>query len=309
MKRAILLGTTGTAAAVAMLAGGFLAGRPQPAMAKDTPSAAVTIASADTMDRKEVEKIIREYLLANPELLQEVQQALDAKQKEEQRVAQQAIISDARDKIFKSAHDGIVGNPNGKVSIVEFFDYNCGYCKRAIEDMRAMTAADPELRFVLKEFPILRPDSQKASVVSMAFHNMMPGEIRRVPQPAARRPWPCRRGDRRQDRRFARRGREKASRSDEGSRRSTTSSPRPTTSPTSCRSPARPPMWSAARSVGAQGRYRRAQREGCGRQGGVRRHGGLLRPGGRPHHSSFGRESRGITALPPFSFGLSQGRL
>ena len=68
---------------------------------KDTPSAAVTIASADTLDRKEVEKIIREYLLANPELLQEVQQALDAKQKEEQRVAQQTIISDAKDKIFQ----------------------------------------------------------------------------------------------------------------------------------------------------------------------------------------------------------------
>ena len=174
MKRAILLGTTGTAVAVAMLAGGFLAGQPQPAIAKDTPSAAVTIASADTLDRKAVETIIREYLLANPELLQEVQQALDAKQKEEQRVAQQTIISDAKDKIFKSAHDGVVGNPNGKVTIVEFFDYNCGYCKRAIEDMQAMTAADPELRFVLKEFPILGPDSQKASVVSMAFHNLMP---------------------------------------------------------------------------------------------------------------------------------------
>ena len=64
--------------------------------------------------------------------------------------------------------------PNGKVTIVEFYDYNCGYCKRAIEDMQALTAADPDLRFVLKEFPILGPDSQKASVVSMAFHKMMP---------------------------------------------------------------------------------------------------------------------------------------
>ena len=64
--------------------------------------------------------------------------------------------------------------PNGKVTIVEFYDYNCGYCKRAIEDMQALTAADPDLRFVLKEFPILGPDSQKASVVSMAFHTLMP---------------------------------------------------------------------------------------------------------------------------------------
>jgi protein-disulfide isomerase len=173
MKRAFLLGATGLAVAVAMLAGGFLAGQPGTALAGNTP-AAVTTASGDTLDRKAVETIVREYLLANPELLLEVQQALDAKQKEEQKVAQKTIIDAARDKIYRSAHDGVVGNPDGKVTIVEFFDYNCGYCKRAIEDMQAMTAADPDLRFVLKEFPILGPESQKASVVSMAFHNMMP---------------------------------------------------------------------------------------------------------------------------------------
>ena len=172
MKRAFLLGATGLAMAVAMLAGGFLAAQPEAALAgNNTP---MTAASPDTLDRKAVETIVREYLLANPELLLEVQQALDAKQKEQQKIAQKAIIEGAKDTIYKSAHDGIVGNPDGKVTIVEFFDYNCGYCKRAIEDMRALTAADPDLRFVLKEFPILGPDSQKASVVSMAFHKMMP---------------------------------------------------------------------------------------------------------------------------------------
>jgi protein-disulfide isomerase len=173
MKRAFLLGATGLTVAVAMLAGGFLAGQPGAALAGDTP-AAMSLPSADTLDRKAVETIVREYLLSHPELLLEVQQALDTKQKDEQKVAQQTIIDAARDKIYRSAHDGVVGNPNGKVTIVEFFDYNCGYCKRAIEDMQAMTAADPDLRFVLKEFPILGPESQKASVVSMAFHNMMP---------------------------------------------------------------------------------------------------------------------------------------
>ena len=62
----------------------------------------------------------------------------------------------------------------GKVTIVEFYDYNCAYCRHAIQDMRNLTAADPDLRFVLKEFPILGPDSQKAHVVSMAFHKLMP---------------------------------------------------------------------------------------------------------------------------------------
>ena len=173
MTRAILLGAAGVVVSAAMLAGGFLAGKPSQAAAKDSPPA-MTVASAETLDRKAVENIVREYLLANPELLLEVQKALDTKQKEEQRVANLKFIQDNKDKIFSSANDGIFGNPNGKITMVEFFDYNCGYCKRAMEDMRALTAADPELRFVLKEFPILGPDSQKASVVSMAFHKMMP---------------------------------------------------------------------------------------------------------------------------------------
>jgi protein-disulfide isomerase len=173
MSRAILLGAAGAVVSVAMLAGGFLAGRPAPALAEDTPQA-VEVAGSEQLTRKDVETIVREYLLANPELLVEVQKALDVKQKEEQRIAQLAIIKDHKDEIFNSAHDGIVGNPEGKTTIVEFFDYNCGYCKRAVEDMNALTSADPDLRFVLKEFPILGPDSQKASLVSMAFHKLMP---------------------------------------------------------------------------------------------------------------------------------------
>jgi protein-disulfide isomerase len=175
MIKSILWGTSGIAAALAMLAFGFAVGKQTTvASTAETPQAA-TLLSADTpLDRKEVELIVRDYLLANPELLVEVQQALDAKQKEEQRIASLGVIKEAKDEIFNSEFDGVVGNPNGKVTIVEFYDYNCGYCKRAIEDMRALTKTDPELRFVLKEFPILGPDSQRAHVVSMAFRKLMP---------------------------------------------------------------------------------------------------------------------------------------
>ncbi|MER8654239.1 DsbA family protein [Mesorhizobium sp. M0847] len=173
MNKAILLGTTGVAAALAMLAFGFVAGSPQ--VAKAGTAQTVQTASADTkIDRTEIEGIIRDYLLKNPEVLLEVQEALEAKQKEEQRIASLGVIEKAKSEIFNSTFDGVVGNPKGKVTIVEFYDYNCGFCKRAIDDMQALTKADPELRFVLKEFPILGPDSQKASVVSMAFHLMHP---------------------------------------------------------------------------------------------------------------------------------------
>lgn len=181
MNKAILLGSAGgLAVALGMLAFGFAAGNPQAAKADTVQLAQVTSstdtkASADTkIDRKEVEGIIRDYLLKNPEVLLEVQDALEAKQKEEQRLAALGVIKDSKDEIFNSTFDGVVGNPKGRVTIVEFYDYNCGFCKRAIEDMQALTKSDPDLRFVLKEFPILSPDSQKASVVSMAFHLMHP---------------------------------------------------------------------------------------------------------------------------------------
>ncbi|MFA6157526.1 DsbA family protein [Mesorhizobium sp.] len=173
MTKALLLGTTGVAVALAMMAFGFVAGSPE--IAKAGTAQPVQAATADTkIDRAEVEGIIRDYLLKNPEVLLEVQDALEAKQKEEQRIAHLGVIQNAKDQIFNSSFDGVVGNPNGKVTIVEFYDYNCGFCKRAIDDMQALTKSDPDLRFVLKEFPILGPDSQKASVVSMAFHLMMP---------------------------------------------------------------------------------------------------------------------------------------
>ena len=139
----------------------------------------MTAASADTLDRKAVETIVRDYLLANPEAA--ARSAAGARRQAEGRAAASPTrrsSKDAKDEIFNSAHDGIVGNPDGKVTIVEFFDYNCGYCKRAIEDMLALTAADPDLRFVLKEFPILGPDSQKASVVSHGLPQADAGEIR-----------------------------------------------------------------------------------------------------------------------------------
>lgn len=173
MNKSILLGATGVAVAFAMLAFGYTAGNIQPARAEETPPAAA-IAPAAPVGKAEVEKIVRDYLLANPEILEEMQAALDAKQKQEQRVAQVETIQSNSQEIFNASYDGVVGNPKGKVSIVEFYDYNCGFCKRALEDMQALTDEDPDLRFVLKEFPILGPDSQKAHTVASAFQRLMP---------------------------------------------------------------------------------------------------------------------------------------
>jgi len=170
MKNAIVVGALGVAISAAMLAFGIYAGSSQ-AHVTQSPQALV---SAPALDRSAVEEVVRSYLLENPEILTEMQSVLEERQKDAERVAQVDTIRTASADIFDSAHDGIFGNPDGDVTIVEFFDYNCGFCKRALGDMEAMVAADPKLRFVLKEFPILGPDSQRAHVVSMAFRQLHP---------------------------------------------------------------------------------------------------------------------------------------
>nr|CAD6613417.1 disulfide bond formation protein DsbA [Rhizobium sp. TCK] len=134
-------------------------------------------------EKKEMGQFIREYLLENPEVMLEVQAALEAKQ-QSQRLEQagQAVAAN-HDAIFNSQDDIALGNPDGDVTVVEFFDYNCGYCKRALADMEKVLATDPKVRFVLKELPILGADSLDAHRVSNAVRLIAPekyGEFHRA---------------------------------------------------------------------------------------------------------------------------------
>lgn len=168
MQKLIPFGIAGAAVAIAALVGGYQLGKTGRA---DAP----VIAAAPTeTGSPELGESIRNYLLANPELIAEMQAALEEKQQEEQRLASLDTIKNASADIFNASADAVVGNPQGKTTIVEFYDYNCGFCRRAMDDMNALTGADPDLRFVLKELPILGPDSQKAHIVSQAFHRLMP---------------------------------------------------------------------------------------------------------------------------------------
>lgn len=77
--------------------------------------------------------------------------------------------------LFSSPHQVTLGNPHGDVTLVEFFDYNCGYCKRALPDMLTLLKDDPKLKIVLKEFPILGPGSLEAARVAVAVRMQDPG--------------------------------------------------------------------------------------------------------------------------------------
>ena len=137
----------------------------------------------DDKQKEEIGQIVRDYLLAHPETLVEVQRALEKKQVEERAAQAKAAVQDNHDAIFNAPHDLAIGNPEGKITVVEFFDYNCGYCKRAVSDMDAIVKSNPDVRFVLKEFPILGQDSVDAHKVSSAVKLLAPekyGEFHRA---------------------------------------------------------------------------------------------------------------------------------
>jgi protein-disulfide isomerase len=125
--------------------------------------------------RGEIEKIIRDYLLAHPEVLEEVSAELSKRQAAAEAEKHQATISQNAETIFNSPRGVTIGNKEGDVTFVEFFDYNCGYCKRAMTDMIDLMKADPKLKVVLKEFPVLGPGSMEAAQVAVAVRMQDPG--------------------------------------------------------------------------------------------------------------------------------------
>ena len=119
-------------------------------------------------DQARVERIMRDYLTKNPEILVEMTTQLDKRQAAEQTAQQQKAISDNADAIFRSPVSHVAGNPNGDVSVVEFFDYNCPYCRRALPDVVKLVNNDGKIRLVLKELPILSDDSAAAAKLALA---------------------------------------------------------------------------------------------------------------------------------------------
>lgn len=118
--------------------------------------------------RSEIEAIIKDYLLQNPEILRDVASALEKQQAEAEAAKGREGIKKHAAMIFNSPRQVVLGNPKGDVTMVEFFDYNCGYCKRALTDMMELMKNDPKLRVVLKEFPVLGEASVQAAQVAAA---------------------------------------------------------------------------------------------------------------------------------------------
>ncbi len=117
---------------------------------------------------KAIESIIKDYLLNHPEVMLEVQTALESRMEELQAKKLQAAIQGKASEIYRSPDAPVAGNPNGDVTVVEFFDYNCGYCKRAFSDIAKLVEKDKRVKLVLKELPILSKGSEEGTRVALA---------------------------------------------------------------------------------------------------------------------------------------------
>ena len=137
------------------------------------PMSASAQSFTDTQ-RGDIETIVRNYLIAHPEVLEEAMAELSKRQAAAEAAKHAAGVANNAEAIFNSPRNVTLGNKDGDVTFVEFFDYNCGYCKRAMMDMMELMKSDPKLKVVLKEFPVLSAGSVEAAQVGVAVRMQDP---------------------------------------------------------------------------------------------------------------------------------------
>jgi protein-disulfide isomerase len=147
-------------AALAVATAGTLSLAPLAAGAADAP-----------LDRKAVEKIVHDYILEHPEIITEAVGVLQQREEEAQKQAAAKAVSDNAKELYESKSSPVGGNPKGDVTFVEFFDYQCGYCKAAQPEVEAALKGDGKIKVVYKEFPILGPASLTAAKAALASQN------------------------------------------------------------------------------------------------------------------------------------------
>jgi protein-disulfide isomerase len=154
-----LFGFRGAALGLSLVVAPALAG--SPALAADAFSAE---------QRQAIEAIVRDYLIRNPEVMLEVLEAAKDKISSDAQAQRAKTLVERRQEIFEDPNAPVAGNPKGDVTLVEFFDYRCPYCKQVTPAIDALLAEDKKLRVVYKEFPVLGPDSTTAARAALAAH-------------------------------------------------------------------------------------------------------------------------------------------
>jgi protein-disulfide isomerase len=131
-------------------------------------AAAQTATDISVGTRDALRAEIRSYLLDNPEVIMEAIQVLEQRRTAAAAEAEAGLVAVIADELRNDGYSYVAGNPDGDVTVVEFLDYNCGYCKKAHQDVKTLLRMDPNVRLVIKEFPILGPSSRIAAEMAMA---------------------------------------------------------------------------------------------------------------------------------------------
>jgi protein-disulfide isomerase len=118
--------------------------------------------------KSEMEKIIHTYLLEHPEILRDMANKLDENDKKHETESRIGVLHSKAAEIFHDASDAVIGNPKGDVTLVEFMDYNCGWCKKSVKEMQTLLKTDKNVRVVMKEFPIFGDGSEYAAKAALA---------------------------------------------------------------------------------------------------------------------------------------------
>ncbi len=118
--------------------------------------------------KRGIEQIVKDYLLQNPKIMVEVQTALEQKMAMEEAERTKTLVAENAKEIYRHPDAPVAGNPDGDITVVEFFDYNCGYCKRGFHNIRELIEKDKNVRVVFKELPILSKDSEDAAKIALA---------------------------------------------------------------------------------------------------------------------------------------------
>lgn len=126
---------------------------------------------AEDLSREEIKALVLETIRDNPEIVMEAIETLQAREAQAQAAQAQAVLNANKAVLEQDPNAAVLGNPDGDVTIVEFFDYNCGYCRRVFGDVKALIAADSNVRVVMREWPILGEASVYAARASLASRN------------------------------------------------------------------------------------------------------------------------------------------
>ena len=153
----------------AAVAAGLLAGA---AFLLNLPGSVPRVHAEDStfsaVQKKGIEKIIKDYLIGNPEVLQEAMTVYEAKMEKAAAEKAKSALADNAKEIYRRVNAPMAGNQDGDITVTEFFDYNCGYCKKSLPEITKLISGDSKVRVVFKEFPILSKGSEEASRVALA---------------------------------------------------------------------------------------------------------------------------------------------